>query len=74
MFSVEVSGKVKSYQWYRSKDGGKNYAKVFYTGRSTKKMTVPVDKNMNGYLFYCELTLEDGSKLRTDSAKLTLIK
>ena len=74
VFSTEASGNVKKYQWYRSKDGGKTWGKVYYTGRATKTMTVPVEKYMNGYLFYCELTDGDGNQYNTEVAKLTIIK
>ena len=73
-FTVEVAGSAKSYVWYRSKDGGKTWGKVYYDGYRTNSITVPVEKYMNNYLFYCVITDTNGEKYETDKAKITLKK
>ena len=74
IFTVTATGDIKSYQWYRSKDGGKNFSKVFHPGYKTTSMTVPTKSNMNGYQFYCEITDSNGNKYNSRVAKLTVTK
>ena len=74
VFTVTTSGNVKSYQWYKSKDNGKNWTKTYYTGSKTSSVTVPVEKYMNNYLFYCVITDADGNQYSTETAKITIVK
>ena len=72
-FSVAASGKVTSYQWQVSKDGGstwKNISKDTYPSAATKTLTFKTKASMDGYQYRCRVKLSDGSYLYSDVAVL----
>ncbi len=73
-FEIEVSGEPKSYQWYKSTDGGKNWTKTYYDGARTPKLRIEAAKYMNGYLFKCILTDFDCNEIESDPAKVYIIE
>lgn len=73
-FAISATGTIKSYQWYRSKDNGQTWSKVYHPGYKTSNMTVPTKSYMSGYQFYCEVTDNNGKKYNSKAAKLTVTK
>lgn len=63
---------VKKYQWYRSKDGGETWKKIYYPGRSTDEITIPMKGNLDGSLFRCELTGIDGNVYYSRPVDITI--
>ena len=73
-YSVVTSGSVKSYQWYKSKDGGKVWQKLYCTGARTSNLSIPVKKYMNNYLIYCVITDVNGNEYYTEPVKIIITK
>ena len=73
VFATAVSGKVSSYQWQVSKDGGLNWSNLSaWVYGSAAELSYNAGANDDGYLFRCVVTFADWSKLTTDAALLTV--
>lgn len=69
VFSVDVGGTVKSYQWYYSKNG-KKWSKCKYASAKSAVLEVPVKQSLIGYSFKCVIKDKSGKKLTTEPAVL----
>ncbi len=75
-FSVNASSTTDSalsYQWQVSTDGGKSWNNSGLTGNKTKVLTVKATAARDGYLFRCKITDENGMKVTSSKAKLTVV-
>ena len=68
VFNVQAN-QVKSYQWQFSRDNGATWQAAGFPGNRTEEMTVELNAARMKYLFRCEVTGKDGSKLYTDVVK-----
>lgn len=71
VFEVEVNGKVSSYKWQYSKDGGRTW-KDYGSRKSYITVTGNVSwwSSNNGYMYRCIVTFKDKSKVTSDAATL----
>ena len=72
VFNIEIKGSIKSYQWYKSIDGGDNWAKTYFDGATTSSLSVPVQAYMNGYLFKCIIVGQNDERVESDSAAIII--
>ena len=68
VFNVQAN-QVKSYQWQFSRDNGATWQAAGFPGNRTEEMTVELNAARMKYLFRCEVTGKDESKLYTDVVK-----
>ncbi len=68
-FTVTASGSNLTYQWQEYKNG--SWASCWYTGYSTKTLTVPATMSMNGYKYRC-IVYSGSNSLTSNAATLTV--
>lgn len=68
VFKVEATG-ARSYQWQFSRDHGQSWQTAGFTGSRTPEMTVELNASRMNYIFRCELTGADGSRIYTDTVQ-----
>ncbi len=75
VFTVAVSGSVKSYLWqYKSAVGTKWYNLNSATqGYNKDTLKVKATSGRSGYLYRCVITMTDGTKLTSDAAALAVV-
>ena len=72
-FNVEAVG-VSYYQWQFSRDNGETWQTAGFSGNRTATMSVDLNAVRIRYIFRCELTGKNGSKLYTDTVKAEKIE
>lgn len=70
-FSVSAPG-AASYRWLWSKNGGASWAECSMDGAAGETYSFKMARGRAGRLYRCEVTFEDGSKVLSKTAKLTL--
>ena len=68
-FTVTAQGKIRSYQWQVSKDGGKKWKKL---DAKEATLTVQASKEMDGYLYRCAVTFKNYKVAYSEPARLTI--
>ena len=68
-FTVAASSEDVQYQWYYSKNNGKEW--IEWAGKTSDTATVKASATTNGYLYRCKIT-KDGEILTSEAAKLTV--
>jgi hypothetical protein len=73
-FYVKARGGTKpyTYQWYYSNDGGVSWAKVSAASGKTDTYTIKTAVRHNGYMYYCQVTDDDGDEAYTKEVTLTV--
>ena len=73
-FSIEATGKIKSYQWQYSKDGKSwiDMDKSSFASAATKSLELTARSMWNGYQYRCVVIYQDDSTVASDAAKLTI--
>ena len=72
IFKVTATGVYLTYQWQFKKAGATTWTNSGMTGSKTDSITVQGTKSRNGYQYRCVITHENGSKVISDSATLTV--
>ena len=72
-FSVKATGAV-SYLWQYRRNETANWSGTSMTGYNTDTLTVGVTAARNGYQYRCVITGEDGVKVYTEAAALTVLE
>ncbi|MBR2759711.1 MAG: hypothetical protein IKD66_00940 [Solobacterium sp.] len=74
-FHVTATGEGLSYQWQLSRDNGLNWAnlsKTKFPTAVTADFEIKASKSVNGYLFRCVVSDQNGQSVTSENAKLSL--
>lgn len=79
--SVKVWGTIQngtgsetiSYQWYENTSSS-NSGGTAISGETADEMEIPTDLNVGDYYYYCELSADGCSSLKTNAVKVTVVK
>ncbi|MBQ1675407.1 MAG: immunoglobulin domain-containing protein [Oscillospiraceae bacterium] len=71
-FRVSATGAGLAYQWQYRLPGGTYWNNSGMTGSNTATLSVPVTASRNGQQYRCVITDKNGSKVISDTAKLTV--
>lgn len=69
-FTVEADY-ATAYQWYYSKNGGKNWYKSTAASATTSELSLKASSNNFGNSYRCKITGEDGSSIYSSTVTLT---
>ena len=71
-FTITASGINVKYQWYYKKSSASSWTK--WTGKTSSSVSLKATNTWNGAKFYCLVTDDSGSSIKSSSAKLTVKK
>ena len=71
-FRVEATGTGLTYQWYYSKDDGRNWSVSGMTGSRTNTLKVQLTAARVGQVYRCAVTDIEGTTLYTDAVTMNL--
>jgi len=72
-FKVEATGKGLTYQWLYSTDAGKTWKASTGASATTNAFSITGAPKWNGMLVKCEITDQEGAKLTSSQARLTVL-
>ena len=71
-FTIKASGINVRYQWYYKKSSASSWTK--WAGKTSSSVSLKATSTWNGAKFYCLVTDDSGSSIKSSSAKLTVKK